>query len=259
MNLYEAMFVRKSVRNYNMEALEEKLLNHITSYIEQLKPYKSNIEYDIIIVDNTNENEKLKGLFHVKAPYYLLISSELKQDYLINAGFLMHQMMLYLTARGIATCYQGGIKPNSELKSKLKYDYVIAIAFGKSDKSMYRSPEKAKRLSEDSLIVYKEEVSENMKVIMQAAILSPSSMNNQPWRYVVYRNRIHVFCKKARFFTSVVSDMKLIDMGIALANIVQAADELWMDAILTKSEVFSNKELKNTEYITTVMLKEKVF
>ena len=259
MNLYEAMFVRKSVRNYNMEALEEKLLENITSYIEQLKPYKSSIEYEIIIVDNTKEDEKFKGLFQVKAPYYLLISSELKQDYLINSGFLMQQMILYLTARGIATCYQGGIKPSSELKSKLKYDYVIAIAFGNSDKSIYRSPEKAKRLSEDSIIVYKEDVSENMKVIMQSAILSPSSMNNQPWRFVVYRNRIHVFCKKARFLKSVVSDMKLIDTGIALADIVQAADELWLDSILAKSEVFSNKDLKNTEYITTVMLKEKVF
>lgn len=171
----------------------------------------------------------------------------------------MQQMILYLTARGVATCYQGGIKPNSELKAKLKYDYVIAIAFGRSEKTIYRAPEKAKRLSEDSLIVYKEDVSENMKVIMQAAILSPSSMNNQPWRFVVYRNRIHVFCKKARFLKSVISDMKLIDVGIVLSDIVQAADELWLDAILTKSEVFSNKDLKNTEYITTVMLKEKVF
>lgn len=259
MNLYEAMFVRKSVRNYTMEALEEKLLEHINSYVEQLKPYKSNIEYDIIIVDNTKEDSKLKGLFHVKAPYYLLISSELKQDYLTNAGYLMHQMMLYLTAKGLGTCYQGGIRPTAELKAELKYDYVIAIAFGYSEKNIYRDPEKAKRLSEDSLVVYKEEVSENVKEIMQAAILSPSSLNNQPWRFVVYRNRIHVFCKKARFFTSVISDMKLIDMGIVLADIVQAADELWMDAIITKSEVFSNKELKNTEYITTVMLKDKVF
>lgn len=94
MNLYEAMFVRKSVRNYDMEALEEKLLENITSYIEQLKPYKSSIEYEMIIVDNTKEEEKFKGLFHVKAPYYLLISSELKQDYLTNAGFLM-QMQVF--------------------------------------------------------------------------------------------------------------------------------------------------------------------
>ena len=259
MNLYEAMFVRKSVRSYRMEELDAKLMEHITGFFSQLKPYKSSIEYDMLIVDNTKDDEKLKGMWKVKAPYYLLFSSELKQDYLINAGFLLQQMVLYLTARGLGSCYQGGIKPSLALKSKLKYDYVMALTFGKSDKNIYRPSEKAKRLSEESLVVYKEEVGESIKTIMQSAILSPSSYNTQPWRFVVYRNRIHVFCKKSRYFSSVLSDNKLIDMGVVMANIMQAADELWLDATPIKSEVFSNKELKKNEYITTIVLKEKVF
>jgi hypothetical protein len=84
-------------------------------------------------------------------------------------------------------------------------------------------------------------------------------MNNQPWRFVVYHNRIHLFCKKSHIFHNVISDNKLIDMGVVLANITQAADELWLESSFVKSEVFSNKELKNTEYITTIMLADKVF
>lgn len=259
MNLYEAMFVRKSVRDYHMEALDDKTLEHIKGYLAQLKPYKTNIEYEFKIIDATKDEDKLKGMFHVKAPYDLVFTSELKQDYLLNAGYLMHQISLYLTARDIGCCYQGGIHPNSDLKTELKYEYVIALAFGKSSKSIYRPASKAKRLDEKSLVVYKEEVDENVKNIIHAAILSPSSLNNQPWRFVVYHNRIHLFCKKARFFTSVLSDTKLIDMGIVLASIMQAADEMWMDAVFTKSEAYQNKELKNTEYVTTVILKDKVF
>lgn len=259
MNLYEAIFVRRSVRDYQMESLDESTLEHIRGYISQLKPYKSSIGYEMMIVDNKKEDSKFKGLFQVKAPYYLVISSELKQDYLANAGYLIHQMVLYLTAKNIATCYQGGVRPTSELKSQIKYDYVIAVAFGKSPKSIYRPCDKAKRLDEDSLVVYKEEVTESMKTIIKAAILSPSSMNNQPWRFVVYRNRIHIFCKKARFFTNVLSDSKLIDMGIVLETITEAADELWMEVSIIKSEAVMSKELKNTEYITTVILKDKIF
>ncbi|MDD5934098.1 MAG: nitroreductase family protein [Clostridiales bacterium] len=259
MNLYEAMFVRKSVRDYSMEALDDKTLEHIKSYLTQLKPYKTSIAYEIKIVDAQKDGSKLKGMFHVKAPYYILFSSELKTDYLINAGYILHQLCLYLTARNIGCCYQGGIHPTHELKDELTHDYVIALAFGKSPKSIYRPANKARRLDEDSLIVYKEEVDENVKNILHAAVLSPSSMNNQPWRFVVYHNRIHLFCKKARFLTSVLSDSKLIDMGVVLASMAQAADELWMDATLVKAEAFQNKQLKNTEYITTFMLKDKVF
>lgn len=259
MNLYEAMFVRKSVREYEMEALEDKTLSQITAFLSQLKPYRSSIDYKITIIDNTKEEGKLKGLFHVKAPYYLVLTSELKQDYLINAGYLLHQMSLYLTARDIGNCYQSGVHLNDELKEQLPYEYVFALAFGKAKKSIYRPSTKAKRLSESHLVVYKEEVDENVKNVMKAAILSPSAFNNQPWRFVVYHNRIHLFCKKSHLFHSVLSDTKLIDMGVILTNITQAADELWLESAFLTSEVFSKKELKNTEYITTIMLSDKVF
>jgi nitroreductase len=259
MNLYEAMFVRKSVRDYQMEALDDKTLSQITAFLSQLKPYRNSIEYKITIIDNTNEDDKMKGMFHIKAPYYLVITSELKQDYLINAGYLLHQMALYLTARDIGCCYQGSVHLKDEVKAELPYEYIIALAFGKSSKSIYRPSTKAKRLSSDHLAVYKEDVDENVKTIMKAAVLSPSAMNNQPWRFVVYHNRIHLFCKKSHIFHNVISDNKLIDMGVVLANITQAADELWLESSFVKSEVFSNKELKNTEYITTIMLADKVF
>lgn len=257
--MFEAMFVRKSVRDYQMEELDDKTLSQIRSFMSQLKPYRNSIEYKITIIDNTKEDKKLKGMFRVKAPYYLVLSSELKQDYLINAGYVLQQLALYLTAKDIGCCYQGGIQPTQELKDNLPYEYVIALAFGKGKKSIYRPSNKAKRLPEDRLAVYKEEVDENIKTIMNAAILAPSSLNNQPWRFVVYHNRIHIFCKKSHLFRHTIGDMKLIDVGIVLANISQAADELWIESTHLKSEVFSNKELKNTEYVTTVLLTDKVF
>lgn len=259
MNLYEAIYQRRSVRSYNMEPLEEKTLAHIENFMKSLRAYRDNIEYEIKIVENLKEDSGLGGAFQVKAPYYLILTSEFKQDYLINAGFIIQQMVLYLTAMNIGTCYQGAIKPKSKLKSKLKHDFVIAIAFGKSSKDIYRTPEKAHRLSEERITVYKEEVDDLMKTIISAGIYSPSSMNSQPWRFVVYKNRIHVFCKKARFLSVILNDMKLLDIGVMLANLSQAAEELWLSDSFVEVDSFKEKNFRNNEYITTVVLKEKIF
>ena len=37
MNLYEAIFLRKSVRNYEMEPLKPALLNEIKEYYQQIE------------------------------------------------------------------------------------------------------------------------------------------------------------------------------------------------------------------------------
>ena len=242
-----------------MDSLDEKTLSHIENFMKTLRAYRDSIEYELKIVENVREESGLSGVFQVKAPYYLILTSELKQDYLVNAGFIMQQMVLYLTAMNIGSCYQGGIRPTQKLKSKLKYDFVVALAFGKSPKDIYRAPEKAKRLSEERLTVYKEDVDDEMRIMVSAAIIAPSSMNSQPWRLVVYNNRIHVFCKKARFLSNFFNDLKLIDIGVALANVSQAADELWYSDAFVKMDSIKEKNFLNNEYITTIVLKEKVF
>lgn len=259
MNLYEAIYQRRSVRIYNMEPLEERTLSHIENLMKSLRAYRDNIDYEFKIVENLKEDSGLSGAFQVKAPYYLILTSEIKEDYLINAGFLIQQMVLYLTAMNIGTCYQGAIKPKTKLKTKLKYDFVIAVAFGKSPKDIYRAPEKANRLSEERVTVYKEEVDDLLKTIISAGIYAPSAFNSQPWRFVVYKNRIHVFCKKARLFSAILNDMKLLDIGVVLANISQAAEELWLSDSFIEIDSFKEKDFRNNEYIISVVLKEKIF
>lgn len=256
MNLNEAIYVRKSIRNYYMQELEPSVISNINSYIQRLQPLKPEIGFDFLLYDNINSDIKINGMFLAKAPYYLILSSEYREDYLLNAGYLMQQMVLYLTAKNIGTCYQGAFKPNEYVKSKLKYDYVIAIALGKSESDIYREPRKAKRFKQKEITVYKEEIGEDMKLLIKAACISPSSLNNQPWRFVVYKNRMHVFCKKGHFNKIVLSDNKLIDIGIMLSNIAIAADELWINIVFSDLEQIKERQFNNVEYITSVFMKE---
>jgi hypothetical protein len=46
----------------------------------------------------------------------------------------------------------------------------------------------------------------------------------------------------------------MIDMGIMMANLLLAAEELWVEVTLSKSSSIKNKPLPNNEYVCTVII-----
>lgn len=255
MSLYEGIFTRKSVRRYKKESLEQSRLDEILRFAQNLPMLFPEIKVEFKIFDCVNRKNRSKyfeGIPLVKAPYYLVLTSTKENGYYINAGYLMQQISLYLTAKNIASCYQGVIKLTKDVNVKSEMEYVITLAFGEGTSDIHRSSLKAKRLPEEDTVIYKEEVNESMKTIIKAARLAPSSMNNQPWRFVAYKNRIHVFCKKNLFMSKHMSKMKLIDIGIALANMLVVIEEMWIDVKVFRSARISNQTFKNNDYIITI-------
>ena len=80
-------------------------------------------------------------------------------------------------------------------------------------------------------------------------------MNSQPWRFVVYRNRIHLFARKERLGLKTLERMRDVNMGIVLYHMMLAAEELWLTADLQVSELISERSWKNNEYILTLYWK----
>lgn len=254
MNMFESIFSRKSIRHFLSEEIEWDVLADILSFADNLPMLIEGIAVEFKLINNTKKDQNYTGLFSLKAPYYLSISSETKEDYLINSGYLMQQLNLFLSSKGLGTCFLGIAKPKKSNIAIMKYDYVITLAFGKTAESPYRDSSAANRLPEKDVVVYKEDVSSEIKQMITAARLAPSSMNSQPWRFVVYQNRIHVFCKKNVLLTVALGHTKMVDMGIMLANLLLAAEELWVDVSLTKSDVIKHKQLKNNDYILTIQI-----
>ena len=121
MNLYEAIFLRKSVRNYEMEPLKPALLNEIKEYYQQIEGLNPGISTEISIIDNTKGQYKRVHLLGVKAPYYLAFYSEDKDKAMLNAGYIMEQLVLFLCTKGLGTCFLGSVKPkmgNSDKRNK---------------------------------------------------------------------------------------------------------------------------------------------
>ncbi len=254
MNLYEAIFVRKTVRKYKMDPLDQNLLNGVISFAENTPMLFEGINVEYRLLEHSELKKYFGGSLTLKAPYYLVMYSEKIAGYQMNAGYLMQQVSLYLTAKGLGSCYLGMLKPKKTKPEGSKFEYVITLAFGKSENEIYRSSEKVKRLPMDDIAIFKSEVNRNVKTMIQAARLAPSSMNSQPWRLVVYDSRIHIFCKKNIFLTGVLNEAKLIDIGICLAHLLLTAEELWVDVKTVHLDNISSISFKKNDYVISVKM-----
>lgn len=259
MNLYEAIFVRRTVRKYKMESLDQNLLSSIKNFAENTPGLFEGIQVEYRLLEHSELKKNFSGALTVKAPYYLVIYSENIKGYQMNAGYLCQQISLYLTAKGIGSCYLGMLKPKkqkqgSNIADNAQLEYVITLAFGKAVNEVYRASDKAKRLPLKDIAIFKTEVNKNVKLMIQAARLSPSSMNSQPWRLVVYDNRIHIFCKKNIFLTGVLNEVKLIDIGICLAHLLVTAEELWIDVKTIHLDNINNISFKKNDYVISVKM-----
>ena len=254
MNLYEAIFDRKSVRKYSMDKIDQNVIDHIMNFADSIPMLFDDIKIKLELVQLADLKHFQSGILTVKAPYYLVLYSTKESGYLINAGNIMEQIVLYITARGLGTCYIANLNLKDKVVEEKEYEQVIAIAFGEGENEVYRQSDKAKRLPVKSIAVFKEEADKNIRAIVSAVRLAPSGMNGQPWRLVVYNNRIHLFSKKSGIIKSIVKETRLIDMGICLAHLLIAAEEMWLEGKAVTLSNISSQNFKKNDYVISVKL-----
>jgi nitroreductase len=190
-NLYETIFRRKSIREYDLTPLDGHTLAEIMTRTSALKPLYDGIKVEMKLLSQKD----VKSLFQAKAPHYLAVFSEAKDGYLTNAGFMLQQMDLFFSANGIGSCWQGIPKPTKEILNRSKFEFIILLAFGRPKERLYR-----------------ENVSEfprkpfggitNLKVadsLMEPPQLAPSAMNRQPWFFTGSASTIHAHRVKSNF------------------------------------------------------------
>jgi nitroreductase len=241
MDLYQSIFKRKSIRNYDIAKLDSSTIKDIEEYLNCIKPYDSKIKIKSYIFD---DEKQISGFFKIKAPHYIAITSEKKEDYLINVGYILEQLVMYLTTKEIGTCWLGGSKPNPEILKGNSLDYVVMLAFGKAKEPLYRenvSEFKRKSISEIS------NLNETNNVI-EAVRLAPSASNQQAWYFEYDQDEISVYCKKVMHL---MDRMSKIDIGIALAHIYIAAKNEGKNIGFMKKE---NNIKSGYEYIITCRL-----
>lgn len=187
------------------------------------------------------------------APYYVGIYTDGTKKGKMNAGYVMQQLTVYLTAIGIGSCYQAQplvFQPVNQEGMILS----IGMAFGYPEIGIYRDETEIKRLKLDKLCVIKEKPNREIEKILTLARVAPSSFNMQPWRFIVYKNRIHVFAKKR--LLPKLEKYKYVNMGIMLANIVVGAEELWIDIVIKEKNSLITRDYGDNEYFLTIYNKD---
>ena len=98
MTLYEAVYTRKSIRNFRKDKVEDKILEGMISFYHEMEPLFPGIETSIEVIDTQSKKAKgrLGGIINVSAPYYLAVYTEDKEKAEMNAGYIILLLSLYL-------------------------------------------------------------------------------------------------------------------------------------------------------------------
>lgn len=178
-------------------------MNHIKEFVSTVKPLNNDINYyyEILTADEVNIRTRWR------APYYLVLYSEKKDNYLENIGFVFQQVSLFMQSIGIGSCWVG----LASLKVKHP-EFVIMIAFGKSNQMTREiSKFKRKKLSE---------ISDSIDEKLKPAQLAPSAINSQPWYFKHTDDGFNVYQVKQNILKrQILKKWNPIDVGIALAHL----------------------------------------
>lgn len=207
-------------------------MSAIEEFLDNVKVLMPEINYSYKIL--TKDKVSIKNMW--KAPYYLAIYSEKKENYGVNLGFIFQQASLFMQSIGIGSCWVG----IDSVKEK-NPEFVILIAFGKSD-DCTRDISEFKRKSLSEISDFEDEK-------LKPAQLAPSAVNSQPWYfnhtgdgYDVYRVKQNLLKRK------IVGRWNDIDVGIALAHLYVSNKD-------TFQFEFKNKEdMKGYSYIGSLKI-----
>lgn len=255
MNLYDAIFVRRSVKSFRMEPVDDTILNSIPTFLEEIVPLFPEIRTEVVVYESIKKKEKLSGISNISAPYYAAIFAEEKEKSDMNAGYIMQQLSLYLTTKGLGSCFMGTVRKKDKNMEEAGMHCVIVLGFGLGKGPVIRHDYEAKRLSLEEICVYKENPKAWVRELLEVARLAPSSFNSQPWRFVAYENRIHVFSKKPVVSHSAFGKFNEFNFGVMFAHIMVAAEEIWADVDLIKLENINHKTIPNNQYVLSILPK----
>lgn len=233
--LIDAIKNRRSIRKYKTTKIEKEKINDIKRLLNDAEYLNSNIKISLDIVeDGISFQNVLGGIVSsygkIKAPHYIVGSTELVDNCYENIGYILESIVLKLTEMNIGTCWIGGGIKREEFKEFLSLDKslnpIIVIAFGyplAEDIKLKNTKVKRLPVNEICLGNYDEQFLNLMELVR----IAPSSVNSQPWRYYFNKDCIDVYriknnIIKKRFF----ENMNKIDLGISLCHFAIAINSM---------------------------------
>ena len=246
---YEAIFKRKSVRDYDPTPLGQKRLEEITSNLQTLTPLIPEIKTEFKIISPNQVSRKLSN----KAPHYIVAFSEAKGAYKVNIGYMLQQMDLYFSANGLGSCWLGIPQPTNEVTNASNLEFTILMSFGNPKDTPYRvsaSEFNRKQLSDITNIKDADELLEPVR-------LAPSAVNLQNWYFTGNKQAIHTYSAKTGFLRNIVGGSYYpINVGIALCHLQLSVEHHGGKTRFVFDSSRDKNPPKNLEYCATLEIEK---
>ena len=232
MTLYEAIFVRKSIRSYDAEPVDQQVIDELVDFLSDLNAPFPDIDWDFDTLSYDEITQIMDGPPKLLAPNWLVLRSKKDKGCLQNCGYLGQMAVLWLTARGYGTCWQGGLEVSHDFEGVLPY--IVSIGFGKSSEPFRSGPEDFQRKTLSAIAIG--DTKGPLRPLMEAARLAPNSMGMQPIRLYTIANRIHVYRKKPLLPMPQLNYNQCLDAGVCAAHLQVAGEALGYKVLMEKLE-----------------------
>ncbi|MDO5294596.1 MAG: nitroreductase family protein [bacterium] len=271
MEYYDAINYRGWVKTFNEEKLDSGVESKIQNYIKHLKGFQEDGEEKFEIIRSEEIKKAHLGLFTTKAPYYFVVYIKDLETQLLNAGYLMGQLALYLMTKEVGSCLVGletvkrYVTQNETAYSMLEQDnaefpektWVAIMAFGKPEHKLRQAGKRLRRLLSDKKCICVTEIDPRVQSILTVGIQAPSKMLVSPYRFVVKGTKAHILAKAESMMTSSQRMCVYLDCGIMLAYLGLKAEEQWMTMVVKKMERFSEKKHNNYKYLVSLSFEDQ--
>ena len=271
MELYDAIFYRKSTKQYSQKKVKKELLEEVKNICSQITYLNKELNIKAHVIDRGHLISFLMGKnCKVKSPHYIIITSDNGEDYLQNIGYAMEEVVLKLTSLGIATCWlECNIKredilefvdlkseedldaneteeENIEKEENLENPYsIIAFGYPQEGEKLFKNNKNADRKRINHVC---KKLDKSLEKIVEPLRLAPSMKNSQPWILYNKENNVHLYEEKQK---KNLSDTNKISMGIALRHFDIACKEFGVDVNYLKMN--TKKKLGKEYYITAAL------
>ncbi|MBC7087555.1 MAG: nitroreductase [Tissierellales bacterium] len=213
MNMMNFLRTRKSTREFKSKNLNENDYKKISEIINEINFEAQQYLIKMKLYEfGSNIYENLKGIagyagVMIKSPHYIALENEIdRKESLIYSGYYMEKLITELNNLGIGTCWVSLKEVNSEIKEQVfgegakKVNYLLAIGYPKP-KSPFAHDSFSERLGEEE-IVYLNDIGRNATLeelesrglgdLFFYVRFAPSTMNKQPWRFVLHDDYVEL-------------------------------------------------------------------
>lgn len=240
MHIIDAIKARRSVRTYDVHAVEEDILLQLLADTALCgNPFGIPVSFRFL-------NAKEHGLLcPVVTGTELYVGGKIQNVPFANAafGYSFEMFVLRAQALGLGTVWLGGTMNRSAFEKAMALDdgemmpCASPLGYPAAKQSvreaMMRKAIKADERLDfetlffdgDSTTPLSREKAGDLAMPLEMVRLAPSAVNKQPWRVIVKDGAAHFYCKRSKGFHGEHLDMQMVDMGIALCHFDAAGKE----------------------------------